>query len=307
MKRRQMLKVASAAVVGLSAFPLGWVTAAPPKKQRVLYFTRSAGFVHSVVNRNGSPLSHSEKELAAMGKWGGIEVECSQDGTVFDGNLDQYDAIAFFTSGDLCMPRRNGQADDARGKQKLLDAIAAGKGFVGFHACTDSFRSKGEQVDPYTAMVGAEFLTHGPQQEASLVITSQFPGTKGLCMAEGISFTEEWYAQKNFSRDLHVILVPGDEVHAGRMLPPPRLPLHVGARAGKGPRVLHLAGAPRGDLDRSVLPGDRDGRFCLGLGQCRPQRDAEHQAGNPQSQPVACLARAVFQEITDGSRRCDAT
>ena len=45
MKRRQMLKAASAAVVGLSAFPLRWVAAAPPKKHKVLYFTRSAGFV----------------------------------------------------------------------------------------------------------------------------------------------------------------------------------------------------------------------------------------------------------------------
>ena len=97
MKRRQMLKAASAAVVGLSTFPLSWVTAAQAKKQRILYFTRSAGFVHSVVNRNGSPLSHSEKELTAMGKWAGIEVECSQDGTVFDGNLDRYDAIAMKT------------------------------------------------------------------------------------------------------------------------------------------------------------------------------------------------------------------
>ena len=134
MKRRQILKAASAAVVGRSTFPLSWVAAAQPKKQRILYFTRSAGYVHSVVNRNGSPLSHSEIELTAMGKWGGIEVECSQDGTVFDGNLDQYHAIAFFTSGDLCKPGGTGKPMTLSGKQKLLDAIVSGKGFVGFHA-----------------------------------------------------------------------------------------------------------------------------------------------------------------------------
>ena len=64
-------------------------------------------------------------------------------------------------------------------------------------------------------MVGAEFLVHGPQQEASLIITSQFPGTRDLCMAEGISFTEEWYAQEEilprFARDPGT----GDEVHGG--------------------------------------------------------------------------------------------
>ena len=107
MKRRQLLKAASAAVVGLSTFPLRWVAAAPPKKQRVLYFySELEGFVHSVVNRSGNSLSHSEKELTAMGKWADIEVVCTQDGTVFDGNLDQYDAIAFFASGDLCSPSR---------------------------------------------------------------------------------------------------------------------------------------------------------------------------------------------------------
>ena len=231
MKRRQMLKAASAAVVGLSTFPLSWATAAQPKKQRILYFTRSAGYVHSVVNRNSSPLSHSEKELTAMGKRAGLEIECSQDGTVFDGDLGRYDAIAFFTSGDLCHSGGTGKPMTPRGKQKLLDAIAAGKGFVGFHACTDSFRSQSGQVDPYTAMVGAEFLTHGPQQEASLIITSQFPGTTGLCMAEGISFTEEWYAQKNFSQDLHVILMQETKYMQGDCYRRPNFP---GPGEGRG-------------------------------------------------------------------------
>ena len=124
MKRRQMLKAASAAVVGLSTFPLSWVTAAQPKKQKILYFTRSAGFVHSVVNRNGRPLSHSEEELTAMGKWVGIEVECSQDGTVFDGNLDRYDSIAFFTSGDLCSPGGTGKPMTPSGKVKKFELVA---------------------------------------------------------------------------------------------------------------------------------------------------------------------------------------
>ena len=107
------------------------------------------------MNRDGRALSHSEKVLTEMGKRAGIEVDCSQDGTVFDGDLDQYDAIAFFTSGDLYSPGGTGTPMTPSGKQKLLDAVAAGKGFVGFHACTDSFHSKGEQIDPYVAMVGA--------------------------------------------------------------------------------------------------------------------------------------------------------
>lgn len=40
MKRRDMLLTTGAALLGASAFPLGWVAAADQKKQKVLYFTR---------------------------------------------------------------------------------------------------------------------------------------------------------------------------------------------------------------------------------------------------------------------------
>ncbi|OHB73691.1 MAG: hypothetical protein A2V70_07885 [Planctomycetes bacterium RBG_13_63_9] len=217
MKRREMLKATGLAALGLSTFPLGWAAAEEneqERKQKVLYFTRSADFEHSVVRRDGTRLSHSEKVLTEMGNRSGFEVECTKDGRVFDGDLAGYDAIAFYTSGDLTRPnQRNTPPMTARGKQNLLDAVAAGKGFMGFHAATDSFHSEGKrdetqtEVDPYIAMLGGEFVTHGAQQEVSLLITSRFPGAGDLGCAEGIAFYDEWYALKNFAKDLHVILV----------------------------------------------------------------------------------------------------
>ena len=77
----------------------------------------------------------------------------------------------------------------SQGKQRLLDAIAAGKGFVGFHSATDSFHSKGkgnvnqskEDIDPYIAMLGGEFIKHGPQQKATMRVTDRdFPGVRQL-------------------------------------------------------------------------------------------------------------------------------
>jgi len=56
MKRREMLAASGAALVGLSAFPFGWTAAAEPKKQKLLYFTRSAGYEHGAVKRNGDEL-----------------------------------------------------------------------------------------------------------------------------------------------------------------------------------------------------------------------------------------------------------
>jgi uncharacterized protein len=219
MKRRDMLKLTST-MLGLSALPLGSLLAAEPKTRKILYFTRSAGFVHPVVDRKGEKLAFSEKVLTEMGKKAGYEVQCSQDGGIFDGSLDAYDAIAFYTSGDLTQPSPKGTGTPmtVAGKEKLLSAIAAGKGFIGIHAATDSFRanSSSKPLDPYLAMLGAEFVGHDAQQEATLRIASQFPGISGLRKDGRITLMEEWYAQRRFAKDLHVILVQETEHMKGR-------------------------------------------------------------------------------------------
>lgn len=254
MKRREMLKAASAAVLGPFAFPLGWVAAAERKKQKVLYFTRSAGYEHAAVHREGGRLSPSEQALTEMGRRAGFEVECTKDGRVFDGDLGPYDAIAFYTSGDLTRPNKQGTPPmTPEGKKKFLEAVAGGKGFVGFHAAADTFHSKGPrdqvqtQLDPYIAMLGGELVRHGPQQEASLVIASRFPGAGGLGCAEGISFTEEWYALKNFARDLHVILVQETRYMKGDCYRRPDYPCTWARRHGKG-RVFYTSLGHREDI-----------------------------------------------------------
>ena len=101
MKRRQMLAASGAAVLGLSSLPFGRAAAAEKKRPKVLYFTRSVGYEHSVVRREGEKLSHSERVLTELGKKAGFDVECTKDGRVFDGDLAPLDAIAFYTCGDL--------------------------------------------------------------------------------------------------------------------------------------------------------------------------------------------------------------
>ena len=277
MKRRELLKMSCGAALGLLSFPLGWTAAAEKKKQKVLYFTRSAGFVHSVVNRRGGQLSHSEKLLTEMGKRAGFEVECTQDGRVFDGDLDQYDAVAFYTTGDLTKPvnqkppakaaakqaakkaakkkpavREDTPPMSPAGKKRLLDAIAAGKGFIGFHSATDTFHSGPRNeiqtvVDPYIAMLGGEFVKHDQQQEASLLLVSRFPGTGDLGMAEGLSFYEEWYALKNFAKDLHVIIVQETGKMQGPSYQRPDFPMTWARIHGKG-RVFYTSLGHREDI-----------------------------------------------------------
>jgi uncharacterized protein len=212
MQRRQFLwTLGTAAVCTALRGPLAF--ADEKKKAKVLYFTRSVGFEHSPVKRNGTELAFSEKLLVEWGKAADIEVECSKDGSLFDGDLGKYDAFAFYTCGDLTKPDNYGNPPmTAEGKKRFLDAIAAGKGFVGFHSASDSFHSPGSrdavqtELDPYIAMLGGEFIIHGHQQEAAMRGTSpKFPGV--AAMGEESKFMEEWYALKNFAKDLHVILL----------------------------------------------------------------------------------------------------
>ncbi|MBN1908216.1 MAG: ThuA domain-containing protein [Pirellulales bacterium] len=214
MHRRDLLRSASMAALGLAFFPCRGAFA-KEKKQKVLYFTRSATYEHSAVRRKGKKLSISERVLKEVGKRHGFDVVCTKDGRVFDGDLDQFDAFAFYTSGDLTKPKK-GEAPPMtlKGKDRLLAAVAGGKGFLGIHSCSDSFHSKGpanenqKEVDPFLAMLGGEFIVHGKQQVAKLRVTSpNFPGVAGQGLPETFELMEEWYTLKNFAPDLHVILV----------------------------------------------------------------------------------------------------
>jgi type 1 glutamine amidotransferase len=253
MDRREMLAATGAAVLGVSAFPSQWVAAADRRKQKVLYFSRSASFEHGAVKSKAGKPSISERILTELGRRHGFEVVSTKDGRVFDENLDQYDAIAFYTSGVLTKTnKQNTPPMSPEGKKKLLRAIAAGKGFVGLHSATDSFHSKGPrnqnqtEVDPYIAMIGGEFIVHGDQQEATIRAASpKFPGVKEF--GKTVSLKEEWYTLKNFAKDLHVILIEDNEGMDGDCYQRPPFPATWARMHDKG-RVFYTSFGHRDDI-----------------------------------------------------------
>jgi type 1 glutamine amidotransferase len=203
---------------GAAPVPGGWDTV---QGKRILYLTKSSGFEHSVVKRGAADqLSHSERILASLGQKHGFEVTCTIDGRAFSAeNLARYDVIVFYTSGDLFTKGTDGTpAMTPGGKAALLAAIRGGKGFVGVHPSTDSFHYRlpsgvgpetfiahGSNVDPFIAMLGGEFIRHGPQQTAAaIVIDAKFPGCEGL--KGSFDLLDEWYTFKDFAPDLHVVL-----------------------------------------------------------------------------------------------------
>lgn len=183
--------------------------------KRILFFTKSSGFEHSVIAKSGGEPSHAEKVLTELGHTRAWEVTHTKDGRVFTREtLATYDAVAFYTTGDLTTAGVDKHPPmTPEGKAAFLEAIRNGKGFIGIHCATDTFHSPGgrfasagDKADPYIQMIGAEFIGHGQQQRAKTICADPaFPGCAGL--ARGFELMEEWYSFKDYRKDLHVILV----------------------------------------------------------------------------------------------------
>jgi type 1 glutamine amidotransferase len=260
MNRRQWLQQSSLAALVLGAgrfLPESSAADDPSKRGRLLMYTRSVGFQHSVVARKGGELALAERIVTELGKKNNIDVICEKDGRIFESaEFPKFDGFLFETQGDLLQESRldNSPPMTQAGKKALLDAVAGGKGFIGCHCASDTFHSKGSQVDPYIAMLGGEFIVHGDQQKAWMrVVDPNFPGIKGQ---KDYEMNEEWYALKNFAPDLHVILVQDTQgmKNTGRnaMYKRPKYPATWARKHEKG-RVFFTSMGHREDVWESEI------------------------------------------------------
>ncbi len=255
LNRRQWLLAAGAAWFGAGSMNrLLADSKETPKK--VLFFTKSSGFQHSVIARKGDELGMAERILTQIGKEHGFEVVASKDGRLFEPDqIGQWDAFVFETTGDLTTPGGDKTPPiSADGEKAFYDAIRGGKGFMGMHCATDTFGHHGERNkgadDPYIQMIGAEFITHGAQQESRIDIADPaFPGIANGFGTQGRSFTitDEWYALKNFAPDLHVILIQNTQGMKGHMYERPNFPITWARAFGKG-RVFYTSMGHREDV-----------------------------------------------------------
>jgi type 1 glutamine amidotransferase len=216
MTRRDTLRALAGAAAAMAAagFPPGRARAARAggKPKRVLFFTKSGQFEHTCIRRPDNHaddrLSHAEQVLVDLGKQHGFEVVATKDGRVFTPEgLRGFDAVAFYTQGDITVPGVDGTPPIAEaGKAALLEFVKGGKGFVGFHCASGTFPSAGgAPPDDYTKMLGAEATWHGAQQRARLrAVGGGFAPLDGLA---DFDLHEEWYVFKHVAPDLHVILV----------------------------------------------------------------------------------------------------
>jgi uncharacterized protein len=247
MTRRRAFKLIGAATLPATALSHAHARDAKTHRTRnVLFFTKSGGFEHDVVKRDGGALSLAEKTLTEIGKRHNFDLAATKDGRVFDGELARYDGFCFFTHGNLLEPGTDQTPPVSKqGKAALLAMIRGGKGFLGLHSASDTFHSpQQDRPDPYITMLGSEFHTHGEQQEARVnVVDRTFPGLP----RQGFQVTEEWYSLKNFARDLHVLLTLETNGTRGLEYRRPRFPIAWARQEGKG-RVYYNAMGHREDV-----------------------------------------------------------
>ncbi|WZO96386.1 ThuA domain-containing protein [Isosphaeraceae bacterium EP7] len=246
--RRQALLAAASAALGAGVTRR---SVAAPATKKVLFFTKSSGFQHSVIARKGDELSHAEKILVEIGKAAGFEVVPSKDGRMFDPDkIGQFDAFVFVTTGDLTTPGTDKQPPmSPEGEQAFYAAVKSGKGFVGMHCASDTFghhRHRGAD-DPFIQLIGGEFSGHGAQQKATILVSDPaFPGATAFG-DKSFQIEDEWYAQKHLANDLHVILTQQTEGMKGNDYQRPNFPQTWARKHGQG-RVFYTSMGHREDV-----------------------------------------------------------
>src|SRR5690349_24058821 len=97
-----MLVRTSLAALTFGCLPTGLWAADSGKKRKVLFFSKSSGFEHSVIQRHNGEPSFAEKLLQQWGPEQNVEFTFSKDGSLFTPEyLNQFDAYFFHTTGDL--------------------------------------------------------------------------------------------------------------------------------------------------------------------------------------------------------------
>ena len=168
---------------------------------QVLYLTQSAAFAHAV-------LDHSEEVLTRIGaESGAFDVTVSHDAsTLTAATLDRFDAVVFYTTGEL--PMRDDQ------KAALLAYVGGGGGFVGVHSATDTFYDWPD----YLALIGGYFDGHPWRQEVAVRVEDQTHlSTRHL--EASFRIDDEIYQFRQWSRDAVDVLLSLDVASVDLLAP----------------------------------------------------------------------------------------
>jgi type 1 glutamine amidotransferase len=202
------MKRTLAAFLSLTTLLSSLIAAPASAPKRLLFFTKSQRSEHSVIKQPAGKPSFAEQVLTGLATTNHWLIETSKDGRIFTPeNLAKYDALLFYSNGTLTEPGIDkSPAMTPAGKAALIEAVRNGKPLIAVHTALTTFNRQPGKLDPYLEMLGGEGISHNAQQKGrNVCVDSKFPGFENL--GNSLELFEEWYSIKNFSKDIHVILV----------------------------------------------------------------------------------------------------
>jgi hypothetical protein len=229
VKKSGLLLVVVAAVNSLDA-----------ADKNVLMLTKSSAFQHSVVARGkAGELGLAEQVVKKICEDNGYKFTVTKDAAELNAdNLKKYQALFFYTQGDLTIPG----LDKAKPMKKedrpaLLEFVKNGGAFIGTHCGgADTFNHNfwvEGGAKPFCEMVGAEFISHGAQQNALVeVVDPNFPAVKHY--PQSFKRWDEWYAYKGFHKNMHVLMMLKTAGMDGNDYARPEYPITWCSNYGKG-------------------------------------------------------------------------
>lgn len=174
---------------------------------RILFITQSKGFMHSSVRREEGQRAPAELAMMQLAKDSGeFTVECSQNAIadVTRENLQKFDIVAFYTTGDLGIK----QADI---EYFLGDWLKQkGHGFLGFHSATDTYKD----YEPYWDLSGGTFNGHpwGAGSKVTMIVhDTDHPAMKPF--DKSFEFQDEIYQYSNWQPEKCHVLMSLDMEH----------------------------------------------------------------------------------------------
>jgi type 1 glutamine amidotransferase len=178
------------AVVSVSAFCTA--QSAPPPRKHLLVIGEEKGYRHDSVSHAMATIERLGKEI---GLWDttlrtDTEVLTKKKLEYNAKNLNDFDAVLFFTGGDLEM--------NAQQKADFLSFIhEEGRGFIGVHSAAITFVDWPEYVE----MVGGTYDQH-PWTTFDAPILVEDPGFPGMQQfPHSFTLRDEIYQMKDYSRD----------------------------------------------------------------------------------------------------------
>lgn len=161
----------------------------------VMVFSKTEGFRHDCIEIG-------IESIQKLGKQNGFKVDMTEDSDVLISSLKKYDAIIFFnTTGDILTDSQ---------QEKFENYIKKGGGFVGIHSAADT-----EYDWPwYGKLVGAYFLSHPKQQQASIkVVNTNHSST--FFLGKVWSKFDEWYNYKDINTDINILMKLDEKSYKG--------------------------------------------------------------------------------------------